>query len=159
MERVRFFQDGAETMTKGVDDEYMRQCPEEYASYALPCYVALKHACYVSKGSFIHGHLNLPLNRLRFAASLKQAHTALKESRRPGRPPHPREDKIYQAGLTVDSEWTSGFWMPDLRDTENLVRLQEWDGRWGSLATIRFVRVHKEGGGITKSSFPPKGLS
>jgi hypothetical protein len=39
VERVRFFQDGAETMTEGVDDEYMRRCPEEYASHVLPCHV------------------------------------------------------------------------------------------------------------------------
>ena len=82
----------------------------------------------------------------------------LKAERRPGRPPSNREALLKQAQTVEQGEYTSGFWVPDLEDMDNLGRLKDWGGQWSALATIKFVRVSRDG---TKkdSSFPPKGLS
>lgn len=53
-------------------------------------------------------------------------------------------------------EYDAGFWMPDLRDRENLKALARWEGSWSSLAVMRFVRVVR-GGGVRESGFPPTG--
>jgi translation machinery-associated protein 16 len=82
----------------------------------------------------------------------------LKAERRPGRPASTRQTLLEQHQGVEQGEYASGFWVPDLQDAENLKKLKEWPGKWSGLATLRFVRVSREG--VRKeSSFPPKGMS
>ena len=57
-----------------------------------------------------------------------------------------------------EREYESGFWVPDVTDGQNVVKLQSWNSDWGSLSPITFIRLSQDG---TKhaSSFPPKGQS
>lgn len=84
--------------------------------------------------------------------------STLKAERRPGRPPSTRETQLQQQLATEQAEYTSGFWVPDLEDEETLRNLKDWDGKWSGLATMKFVRILRDG--VKKEScFPPKGLS
>ncbi len=60
---------------------------------------------------------------------------------------------------TEAKELKSGFWIPDLRHMENVERLKRWDGQWGSLAALKFIRVTRESERVAESTFPPNGLS
>jgi translation machinery-associated protein 16 len=82
----------------------------------------------------------------------------LNANRRAGRPPTTRETLLKQNQTLEQGEYASGFWVPDLEDVEVLQKLKTWDGKWASLAVLRFARISKDG---TKkdSMFPPKGLS
>jgi translation machinery-associated protein 16 len=82
----------------------------------------------------------------------------LKASRRAGRPPSTRETLLKQNQAVEQGEYASGFWVPDLEDPDILQRLKTWDGKWSSLATLKFARISKDGH-KKDSSFPPKGLS
>lgn len=82
----------------------------------------------------------------------------LKAQRRPGRPPNPREDLLKQKQSGEQSEYTSGFWLPDLEDAGTVQILKSWGGQWNGLNTMKFVRISRDG--VKKdSSFPPKGAS
>lgn len=82
----------------------------------------------------------------------------LKAERRAGRPPATRQTLLEQHQATEQGEYASGFWVPDLEDGTNLLKLKEWDGTWANLATLKFARISKDG--LKKeSSFPPKGMS
>ncbi|KAF2260970.1 hypothetical protein CC78DRAFT_380473 [Lojkania enalia] len=98
--------------------------------------------------TFIEGYLNRDSEEL----------AALSAERRPGRPPSTRLTSLKQNQVQEQGEYTSGFWLPDLEDKSNLQKLNDWNGQWSSLSTIKFVRIAKDG---TKreSMFPPKGLS
>jgi translation machinery-associated protein 16 len=82
----------------------------------------------------------------------------LQASRRAGRPPTTRETLLKQNQTMEQGEYASGFWVPDLENIDVLQKLKMWDGKWASLATLKFSRIAKDG---TKkeSSFPPKGMS
>ena len=54
-----------------------------------------------------------------------------------------------------EKEFETGFWVPDLRDRENLKRLREWRGDWVGLNVVRFVRVRKDGE-VVEVSWPPR---
>ena len=82
----------------------------------------------------------------------------LKAERRPGRPPATRQALLEQSQATEQNEYASGFWVPDLEDEANLLKLKEWNGQWANLATLKFARISKEGF-KKESSFPPKGMS
>ena len=82
----------------------------------------------------------------------------LKAERRAGRPPNTRQTLLEQARATEQDEYASGFWIPDLEDESNLLKLKQWDGKWAGLATLKFARISKEGFKRI-SSFPPKGMS
>ena len=82
----------------------------------------------------------------------------LKAERRTGRPPSTRQTLLEQARATEQDEYAAGFWVPDLEDEAVLIRLKEWDGKWASLATLKYSRISKEGHKKV-SSFPPKGMS
>lgn len=82
----------------------------------------------------------------------------IEAERRPGRPPSGREINLKQHQATEQGEYTSGFWIPDMESLEILQKLKDWDGKWSSLATMKFVRISKEGK-IKPSAFPPKGQS
>jgi translation machinery-associated protein 16 len=82
----------------------------------------------------------------------------LKAERRAGRPPSTRETLLKQQQVSEQSDYESGFWLPDLEDGGNLKMLASWNGQWTSLSTLKFVRIAKDG--VRKeSSFPPKGMS
>jgi len=82
----------------------------------------------------------------------------LKSERRTGRPPSTRQTLLEQARATEQDEYAAGFWVPDLEDEAVLQKLKQWDGKWASLATLKFSRISKEGHKKV-SSFPPKGMS
>lgn len=82
----------------------------------------------------------------------------LQAERRAGRPPSTRETLLKQARLAEQGEYASGFWVPDLQEADTLKALRDWDGSWAGLATMKFVRISKEGS-KKESCFPPKGMS
>ncbi|KAI9816491.1 MAG: hypothetical protein M1827_001623 [Pycnora praestabilis] len=82
----------------------------------------------------------------------------LRTERRPGRPTSTREDLLNQKATTEVKEFDTGFWMPDIEDTDNLAFLERWNGEWSSLNTMKFVRITRTGVRLD-SSFPPKGQS
>jgi translation machinery-associated protein 16 len=82
----------------------------------------------------------------------------LKTERRAGRPASTRQTLLEQNQAVEQGEYASGFWVPDLENAEVLKKLKEWNGKWAGLATLKFVRISREG--VKKeSSFPPKGMS
>jgi translation machinery-associated protein 16 len=82
----------------------------------------------------------------------------LKAERRAGRPPATRQTLLELQRNTEQDEYASGFWVPDLEDVINLLKLKDWNGQWAQLATLKFARISKEGF-KKESSFPPKGMS
>ena len=82
----------------------------------------------------------------------------MQAQRRPGRPSSSREDSLRQRIAAEEKEYKSGFWVPKITDSEAHKRLREWQGDWGSLNTLRFIRV-KADGQVVESCFPPNGLS
>ncbi|KAL8941203.1 MAG: hypothetical protein Q9216_002380 [Gyalolechia sp. 2 TL-2023] len=101
--------------------------------------------------------------RLRRAgASYLSRHSAelatLQSSRRPGRSTGTREDTLNQRIDAEAKEYVSGFWIPDMQDTDTLLKLKDWSGQWTNLNTLDFIRIAKDG---TRhpSRFPPKGKS
>ncbi|KAI5842385.1 translation machinery-associated protein 16 [Morchella snyderi] len=64
--------------------------------------------------------------------------------RRPGRPTSTKEDLLKQRIDREIEEFRTGFYIPDLQDSENIERLRRWDGTVGSLAQVRFTRISKE---------------
>lgn len=82
----------------------------------------------------------------------------LQSERRPGRPASNREDFLKQRNAVEKGEYTSGFWVPDMRDAKNLEKLRGWKGEWSALGTIQWVRVDGDGR-VHASRFPPKGQS
>ena len=82
----------------------------------------------------------------------------LESERRPGRPANAKEDHLKQRKLIEEQEYNSGYWLPDLEDTDTLHSLRDWDKEWTSLNTVKFIRVARSG--LRKdSSFPPTGMS
>ncbi|KAL1990118.1 hypothetical protein VTN49DRAFT_5957 [Thermomyces lanuginosus] len=82
----------------------------------------------------------------------------LRAERRKGRPPSKREELIQERMQAEEREFRSGFYMPDVTDEDSRRQLQEWNGEWSSLSTIKFIRF-AEGGRRQPSSFPPRGVS
>lgn len=82
----------------------------------------------------------------------------LKAQRRPGRPSSTREDILAHYRDLEEKELGSGFWMPDLRNTETLTMLLDWRGEWSSLGPLQFCRLLRSGD-AKPSRFPPNGLS
>lgn len=82
----------------------------------------------------------------------------IKSQRRPGRPSSTREDLLKLQIEAEDREYDNGFWTPEMQDESNLEMLRRWDGSWGSLNTIKYVRLSRSGE-IRQSIFPPKGES
>ena len=87
-----------------------------------------------------------------------EALAELKSQRRPGRPSSTREDLLKQQMAMEDNEYSAGFWIPDMQDEGNLEKLRRWNGDWGYLSTLKYIRLARNGS-IQQSSFPPKGHS
>jgi translation machinery-associated protein 16 len=79
----------------------------------------------------------------------------LEGERRPGRPMGREEERVRRRKEDEENEFETGFWVPDLRDEENLRRLREWKGDWVGLNVVRFVRVRSDGD-IVAASWPPR---
>ncbi|CAG8958641.1 hypothetical protein HYFRA_00009958 [Hymenoscyphus fraxineus] len=82
----------------------------------------------------------------------------LKKDRRAGRPASTREDLLRIKIAADEKEYESGFYMPDLTDSDNVVFLDRWEGDWSYLSTLKWVRISR-GGLIQPTKFPPKGES
>ena len=94
----------------------------------------------------------------RYIARDDEEVAALKAQRRRGRPSSSQEDQLQHRIEAEETEFKSGFWVPDMRDEGGVRKLRAWSGDWSSLNTLKFVRIGKDGG-IRASTFPPKGLS
>ena len=79
----------------------------------------------------------------------------LEGERRQGRPMGKEEERVRRRREEEEREFETGFWVPDLRDEENLRRLREWNGDWVGLNVVRFVRVRKDSE-IVVASWPPR---
>ncbi|KAG8529295.1 uncharacterized protein KY384_005930 [Bacidia gigantensis] len=75
--------------------------------------------------------------------------------RRPGRPSSTHEDLLKLRMAVEDKEYNSGFWMPDMTDSENVQRLQAWNGEWAHLNTLQYISVSRAGQTNT-ARWPPK---
>ena len=82
----------------------------------------------------------------------------LEKERRKGRPPSKREEILKQRTQTEEKELKTGFWLPDLGDSDVLLALKHWNGQWSSLSAMKFVRLLPDGKKHS-STFPPKGMS
>jgi translation machinery-associated protein 16 len=94
----------------------------------------------------------------RYIARDDEELATLKAQRRPGRASTNPEDQLRHRMEAELKEFQSGFWMPDLRDSEGVAKLRAWKQDWSSLNTLKFARIGSESG-IRASTFPPKGLS
>ena len=83
-------------------------------------------------------------------AEMKQ----LKAARRRGQPASTRQDLLAQQQDREQKEYSSGLWMPDLEDGENVSVLLEWGEDAPALNSVKFCRV-SEGGGKREAKFPP----
>ncbi|KAL1621984.1 translation machinery-associated protein 16 [Neofusicoccum ribis] len=83
---------------------------------------------------------------------------SLQASRRPGRPPTPREELVKQRVAAEEKEFDGGFYCPDMLDAATVGKLRGWDGEWVSCNAMKFVRVMRAGE-TRESVWPPKGLS
>ena len=79
----------------------------------------------------------------------------LEGERRQGRPMGREEERVRRKKKEEEQEFETGFWVPDLRDEENLRRLTEWKGDWVGLNVVRFVRVRRDGE-IVVANWPPR---
>lgn len=82
----------------------------------------------------------------------------LKAERRPGRPTSTRQTLLEQTINSDTKEFDSGFWLPNLSDDETLIKLNDWQGDWSSLANLRYFRIDSNGR-VKDSQFPPRGAS
>jgi translation machinery-associated protein 16 len=64
--------------------------------------------------------------------------------RRPGRPPVAKHLELKNRIEKEVEEFRTGFYVPDLQDFDNIMNLQRWDGKTGSLAQVKFTRVPQE---------------
>ncbi|KAL9131922.1 MAG: hypothetical protein Q9217_000282 [Psora testacea] len=98
------------------------------------------------------------LNVIRYLSRDDEELAERKDQRRPGRPSSTREDLLKRQMTMQDNEYSIGFWIPDMQDDDNLEKLRRWNGDWGYLSTLKYVRLARDGS-IHRSSFPPKGQS
>ena len=82
----------------------------------------------------------------------------LKAERRVGRPPSTKQTLLEQIQGQEAKEYEAGFWLPELRDRDNLDKLAKWSGHWAGLGQLAFMRVEKVGI-IKDSAFPPTGAA
>lgn len=82
----------------------------------------------------------------------------LKAERRAGRPASNRQTLLEQQRHLEESEYTSGFWVPNLQDDETLMNLEAWEGNWAGLGNLRYIRIDGAGN-VHESQFPPRGAS
>jgi translation machinery-associated protein 16 len=82
----------------------------------------------------------------------------LRSERRPGRPPSTRQVLLEQQIEMDGKEADSGYWLPNLKDEQTLVKLDTWSGDWAALGTMRFMRIDGKGN-ETESAFPPRGAA
>lgn len=74
----------------------------------------------------------------------------MRAERRPGRPTSAKGDILKQRVTRELEEYRTGFYIPNLQSSENIERLQRWDGSVGSLAQVKFTRISKDS--------PPMGI-
>jgi translation machinery-associated protein 16 len=78
----------------------------------------------------------------------------LKAARRPGQPASTSQDLLRAKQDLEQKEYNSGFWMPDMEDAGNIIRLRGWDGSWIAMNALKFVRITRAGQ-KQESQFPP----
>ncbi|SCW03337.1 LAFE_0G08196g1_1 [Lachancea fermentati] len=69
----------------------------------------------------------------------------LKQKRRSNRPPSNRQLILQQKRDLEEKELRSGFLVPDLTDAENVTFLRNWNQTFGSLSTLKLIRVNDNG--------------
>lgn len=66
----------------------------------------------------------------------------LKQKRRSNRPPSTRQVMLQQKRDNEEKELASGFLVPDLIDADNVTFLRNWNQTFGSLSTLKLIRVN-----------------
>lgn len=82
----------------------------------------------------------------------------LKKKRRTNRPPSTRQVVLQQRRDYETKELASGFLVPDLGDAENVDFLRKWNQTFGSLNTMKLIRVNAKAEqvvGGSKGTKPP----
>lgn len=103
-----------------------------------------------------------------------EEYNEIKSTRRKGQPAKPREDLLKLKASNLAAEYETGFCelfafarhedmltsaaIPDVLSEENAKKLNEWDGNWGYLTTIPWIKVQKTGRSRS-ADFPSKGLN
>merc|ERR1712000_14202 len=87
-----------------------------------------------------------------------EEYNEIKSTRRKGQPAKPREDLLKLKASNLAAEYETGFSIPDVLSEENAKKLNEWDGNWGYLTTIPWIKVQKTGRS-RPADFPSKGLN
>ncbi|KAK9248754.1 translation machinery-associated protein 16 [Lipomyces tetrasporus] len=70
----------------------------------------------------------------------------LKSTRRPGRPASARQDALQTRRDFEVSEFSTGFYMPDLLDKQTVELFREWNLEHSGIGLLKFIRIAKEGG-------------
>ncbi|CAN8104945.1 unnamed protein product [Discula destructiva] len=104
---------------------------------------------------------NIPLDADKIQIAINQfvhlddeEYDAIKKARRPGRGPSSREDVLKMKIQSLEKEQQNGFYLPDLSTQDTIDLLNRWEGSWGGLASLSWVRVSKTGD-VRPSAFPP----
>lgn len=84
--------------------------------------------------------------------------TEIQAQRRPGRPPSTREGQLKEQMKVDHKEYDIGFWIPEARDIPSAELLTRWNGQWGALSALKFIRLSRDGA-CRSSKFPPSGES
>lgn len=90
-----------------------------------------------------------------FVHQYDEEYEELKKTRRPGRGPSAKEDLLKVTISTLEKEYQSGFFLPDLTKEDNVALLDRWEKSWSFLSNMSWVRVSPSGS-VQPSSFPPK---
>lgn len=140
VERVAHFQQNLPEELAPLSDSDMMELVQKYAS--------------LSRSPYAGPLTGMARYVYRSAPELEQ----LRSERRKGRPPTKREEALAQRTELDEKEFKTGFWMPDLSQMDVLKTLQVWNGEWGGLGAMKFIRMTSDGE-KHPSKFPPKGLS
>ncbi|KAK3385077.1 translation machinery-associated protein 16 [Podospora didyma] len=81
--------------------------------------------------------------------------SAIKKTRRAGRPASATEDLLKIKIATLEKEQKNGFYMPDLANEETLSLLDRWEGSWSYLANLSWVKISATGV-VKPALFPPQ---
>lgn len=70
---------------------------------------------------------------------------ALIARRRSDRPPSGKQQLLQSKKNLELEEFRKGFLCPDLSDVDNVKFLRAWNGSFGSMSTLKLVRINEEG--------------
>lgn len=78
----------------------------------------------------------------------------LNKKRRANRPPANKQLLLQQKRDLEMEEFRSGFLCPDLTDQKNVIFLRNWNHTFGSLSTLKLIRINDKGEQVHGGSKP-----